>query len=496
MKLLGIASFAQERIFLDEQVRFSSDIAIYNELNVLRVVKGSLSTNRLLVALRSVLKKHAVLRTSLILNNEDGALKQYVTDKHQTFTFATEQTFKNEDELENIIYQITVDPNVFDLFNGRVFYCKILRQQMLVNENIDNKLITDSDVLVIAFHHAAYDRSSSQIFFNDLCIAYNSNTILGVDDELLQYIDYSIHEHQMDISLSRQFWHSQLTEYNLQRPLLLPVDRHRSSIDQRSSLASVAQISFENDVTTTFLNYASLHQVTPFQLGLAVFYAFLYKLTHGQNDLCIACLNANRYRTELQNMIGMFVATLPYRIQLDSQWLFDQLVKHVREKCLSILEHSHYPLQHILADSHLTQSNALFLETMFDFITVSSDIHETSFDGVTLEQLSSQRSSEVAKFDFMLIFLYNPTLDDGRLSYRLICSRDLYDELTVKTIARRFEHFFFQIFSSNFNIAQIDQSSLCIEEASLMLPEEACESQGVVFRRVPNILNQGMFFEC
>ncbi|CAM4989531.1 unnamed protein product, partial [Rotaria socialis] len=27
----GIASFAQERIFLDEQVRFSSDIAIYNE---------------------------------------------------------------------------------------------------------------------------------------------------------------------------------------------------------------------------------------------------------------------------------------------------------------------------------------------------------------------------------------------------------------------------------------------------------------------------------
>ena len=50
-------SFAQERIFLDEQVRFSSQIAIYNELNVLRLIEGSLSINRLLVALQSVLKK-------------------------------------------------------------------------------------------------------------------------------------------------------------------------------------------------------------------------------------------------------------------------------------------------------------------------------------------------------------------------------------------------------------------------------------------------------
>ncbi|CAF4473440.1 unnamed protein product, partial [Adineta steineri] len=44
-------------------------------------------------------------------------------------------------------------------------------------------------------------------------------------------------------------------------------------------------------------------------------------------------------------MIGMFVSTLPYRLQLDSDWSFDELVEHVQKKCLSILEHSHYPLQ-------------------------------------------------------------------------------------------------------------------------------------------------------
>ena len=66
-----------------------------------------------------------------------------------------------------------------------------------------------------------------------------------------------------------------------------------------------------------------------FQLGLSTLYAFLFKLTHGQDDLCVSCLNANRYRTELQNMIGMFVATLPYRIKIDPQQSFDELVDHV-----------------------------------------------------------------------------------------------------------------------------------------------------------------------
>ena len=116
---------------------------------------------------------------------------------------------------------------------------------------------------------------------------------------------------------------------------------------------SFTQISFDNYILITLLNYASSHQVTIFQLGLAIFYAFLFKLTHRQNNLYIACVSTNRYRSELQNMIELFVATLSCGIKFHSFWLFDEFVKHVREKCLSILEHSHYPLHHILAACHL-----------------------------------------------------------------------------------------------------------------------------------------------
>jgi condensation domain-containing protein len=438
------------------------------------------------------LNKHTILRTSLIFDDDDGTLKQCITDKHQIFTLVNEQTFTNEKELQDIISQTTIDPNLFDLSIGRVFHCQILRQQKLLNGNNDNQLITSADVLVIAFHHAAFDRSCRPIFLTDLCSSYNKNLIWSEDEESLQYIDYSTHERLMNMTSSREFWHSQLIGYNAKHSLALPVDQQRSFADQRSGFAAVIQISLNDKISRTFLDYASSHQVTLFQLGLATFYAFLFKLTHGQTDLYISCLNANRYRTELQNMFGMIVATLPYRIQLNPHWSFDELVKHVQEKCLSILEHSHYPLQHILFDLDLNQPNIPFLNTVFDFVTVSSNIDQLSFDGAALKQMSLRETIDIAKFDFMLTVAYNPTSNDNKLSFQLACSRDLFTETTVAKIAGRFQFLLEQLLQPTFNTVSINDSNMPISKFSLMLPEEAEELQGVTIHRLENIVNNGM----
>lgn len=459
----------------------------------LRVVRGSLSIDRLQRALRCLLSKHKILRTSLVFNSDDNTLKQCITDNHHAFTVTAERMFTTENELQDIIFHIITDASLFDLASGHVVHCQILRHQKSANENNDNGLITELDVVIIAVHHSAYDRSCTPIFFNDLCNIYKSDETWFENDESLQYIDYSVHERLLDRTASREFWYSQLKDYNVEHRLLLPVDRHRLSADQRSSSSSVAQITFDNNISAAFLDFASSHQVTLFQLGLAAFYTFLFKLTHGQTDLCISCLNANRYRTELQNMIGMFVSILPYRIHVNPQWSFEELVKHVREKCWSILEHAHYPLKDILTESHLNPSHVSFLETVFDFVITSSNIDQLSFDGASLEQVPMKHSYKVAKFDFMVIFAYDSTLDNDRLSCRLTASSDLFDETTVATMARRFQSLFIQLFSVKSKTDQIDQFTTVISKLRFMLPEEVDEMQEVVFRRLPNIVNEGMY---
>ena len=222
----------------------------------------------------------------------------------------------------------------------------------------------------------------------------------------------------MNMTSLCEFWRLQLEEYNSERLSSLPADRHRLSSDQRSGFASLVDMSFDDESATAFLDYASLHPFTPFQLGLAIFHAFLFKLTHGQNDLCCSSLNAERDRTELETLIGMFVAKLSYRIQLYSHWSFDELVKHVCEKCLSILE------------------------TAFDLATVSLNVNQLSFDGVTAEKMPLKETSVVTKFDLMLTFVYNLTLNDRRLSFRLVGAHDLFEETTLATIAQRPKHLF------------------------------------------------------
>jgi non-ribosomal peptide synthetase component F len=334
----------------------------------------------------------------------------------------------------------------------------------MANRHDDNQLINESDVIVIAFHHAAFDRGSREIFFDDLCLAYNTDRPLSLEEDRCQYIDYSVHERTMDIFPSRDFWRSQLEDYDLERCLVSPVDRYRVADAERSSMASIVEFTFTDDLSCSFLHYASSHHITPFQLGLALFYAFLFKLSNGQNDLCITCINANRYRAELRDLIGMFVATLPYRVDIDPHDSFDQLVQQVRERTLSILEHSHYPLQHILG----SQRSPAFLETVFDFVTLGTDNEQLTLDGVKFKPVPSQQSDNVAKFDLMLAIMHNPAAANNKMSCSFICSHDIFDQATVQILADRFSVFVHRLFDSA--SVSVTTQSLC--NLSIILSDE------------------------
>jgi hypothetical protein len=453
------------------------------------------SISRLSHALQHVISRHNILRTALYLGTS-GTIIQERLDTimiHNDINFCTFSVtnLAYHDDCENIhkiIHDKINDSDLFHLEHGLVIHCHIFRHTLA-----DDDLLGKDDCVLFCMHHSAFDGASTSIFFRDLALTYETNRSLPMNDNTLQYIDYTVHEYVMDTTSSRQFWHSQLVGYNLQRALSLPADRHRSSIDQRSGLASIAQVSFNNDISTAFSHYASSHQVTPFQLALSIFYAFLFKLTHEENDLCIGSINANRYRPELEEMIGMFVATLPYRVQIDSEWSFDELVECVREKCLSMLEHTHYPLQHILADFEMNQSNVSFLETFFNFIVASLDVDSFCLNGVVLEQMSIEQSYEMAKFDFSMTFEYNATSDDNQLSCSLVCSQDVFDKATVALLSHRFEYFVSQIFRMG---AQVSLVNVClttsIRKLCLVLPEEAAEMKARMFCRQKNIDRESM----
>ena len=264
------------------------------------------------------------------------------------------------------------------------------------------------------------------------------------------------------MTTSSDFWRAQLHGYDLERRLLLPFDRHRSTNDQRSGKASVAEFVFTEQLSRSFLHYASSLNVTPFQLGLAVFYVFLFKLTNGQQDLCIGCVNANRYRVELQDIIGMSLRHFLIAFRWIHLLHLRNSLNKFRNICLSILEHSHYPLQHIIGNHH----SPAFLEIMYDFVTVPHNVERVDLGGTLLEPVFLENDDFVAKFDVMLNFVHKSSTE---MSCSLVCSEDLFDRLTVQTMIDRFSHLLHQLVDSP--ILTVDKQPM-LYQLSVILPQE------------------------
>ncbi|CAF1539925.1 unnamed protein product [Adineta steineri] len=80
--------------------------------------------------------------------------------------------------------------------------------------------------------------------------------------------------------------------------------------------------------------------------------------------------------------------------------------------------------------------------------------------------------------------------NDDMLSCHLVCSHDLFEDMTVTKIARRFQYLIEQLFSMDSNINQTDILVSPITKLSLVLPEEVYEMERIVFCRQPDIINE------
>jgi hypothetical protein len=146
LSFLGPASFAQERIWLDEQLRFiphlvdgiSVSLAVYNVPLVFVTTAGSsLSVSRLRRALTLLVGKHTTLRTCLIGNSDDSTLQQYVLPFDANVVLLVHVSrVKSSVEMQAILVDEETNRSHFDLATGRVFRCHVIRRNDQKDEDL------------------------------------------------------------------------------------------------------------------------------------------------------------------------------------------------------------------------------------------------------------------------------------------------------------------------------------------------------------------------
>jgi non-ribosomal peptide synthetase component F len=261
----------------------------------------------------------------------------------------------------------------------------------------------------------------------------------------------AIVEQQMPMTAANMFWLDTLHDCNLDQSLPLPYDRYRLFDEHRTSHGTSVSFDFSQHLSHHFLSYASLNNINPQHLSLALYYAFLFKLTNGERDLCVGMNVNNRYKDELKSIIGLFENIIPLRCQLDSDWSFHRVTEHVCNIVTSSMTYSYFPLQRLLAQ-HSHALKPIFLDIFFEYRSSGSnnENNEVMIGGTRLHPLSilvnRNEDESLSKFDFHLMIQHDLDLD--QLSYTINASLDLFDVKTIHKVAQRFHSMLEQLFQT------------------------------------------------
>ena len=437
-----MASFAQQRFWIDERVRFDDStnehVVVYNESLIYTLSSDTtLSIYQLRQALSLILVKHPILRTSLFYDQEQLRQKVLPTTSN---LYKTEITYiTNDDHLKEILYDEETNGTLFNLEQGQVFRCHILCRSHHNDDDDDD--LKQNDMIVFNFHHAAIDGSSILIFINDLQQALTTQTLSHNhnEDTTIDYLDYAQYERLDDWSDAQLYWSTLLKTFSHS------MDYQDSFL--RTGKGYTVTFNLDHDIVMNLNCFILQSKLTLFQVGLAAFFAFLFKMSNSQEvGLCTNIVVINRPYYQLENIMSFFSNTLPFLIKLDPSASFLQLCHQIQQLWLEILPHSHLPYQEIVKLN--PQMRSSLLQTLFALETTRDNAERdiTLNDGTTLTM--GDRSLITGSFSkFGMVCRLIEHCQNETISVSLDASLDMYDQSTISNMGNRLKQIFGQLFS-------------------------------------------------
>jgi amino acid adenylation domain-containing protein len=411
-------SFAQERLwFLD---RLEPGSARYNVASALRL-EGALDAGALERALREVVRRHEVLRTTFAL--QDGEPVQVVHDAVEIRLPVEDLRAIPADEREAEARREAAAEarKPFDLQRGPVLRARLLR------------LGGEEHVLLLTLHHIVSDAWTQGILDGELTRLYEAFR-RGAPSPLrelpIQYADHAAWQRRWlaGEALEKQlgYWKAQLAGASF--VLDLPADRPRPPVpsyrgDRRS-------FTLPAPLHRALVDLSRRRGVTLFMTLLAAFDVLLHRWS-GQGDLVVGSPMTNRSRPETEGLIGFFLDTLVLRVELSGDLSFADLLQRVREVCLGAYAHQDVPFERLvsaLAPERDLSRTPLF-QVMLTLQTAKGT--EASAELPGLKRRSLLTAVETAKFDLSLFLFESPRGLSGVFEY----ATDLFDAATVDRLA-------------------------------------------------------------
>ncbi len=426
-------SFAQQRLWFLNQ--WEPDNPFYNESIGVRL-KGLLNISALEQSLNEIVRRHEALRTNFTCI-EGEPTQAIAPSLPLSLTVVNLQEIPEcEREAEALRLASKAVSCSFNLAEGALLRATLLQ------------LSKTEHIILLTIHHIVCDGWSMAVLVREIAVLYTafcSGKPSPLPELPIQYADFANWQRQClsgDFLQSHlSYWLKQLSNYP---PLLqLPTNRPRPAIQsfrgatQSFSLSTdltdrgaTQSFSLSTDLTEALKVLSQQAGTTLFMTLLAAFKTLLYRYS-GQEDILVGSAIANRNRTELEGLIGLFANTLVLRTNLTDNLSFRELLYQVRECTLSAYTHQDLPFEYLvekLQPERNPSYNPLF-QVMF--VLQNSPTEKLKLPSLNLSFLKLE--NQTAKFDLSLSMADSESGLEGSLEY----NSDLFD---ADTIYRMVEH--------------------------------------------------------
>ncbi|UXY55510.1 non-ribosomal peptide synthetase [Pseudomonas tohonis] len=380
-------SLAQRRLWVIEQ--FSASGA-YGMPMALRLT-GELQAPLLARALNAVIRRHEVLRTAYVADDE-GDPQAVVTEDLEIELPLLDLSALPPDARSACVAEAVED-------NARspisLLQAPLLRARLL-------RLGAEEHVLLFAMHHIVSDGWSLSVLAGEVMEIYGrlrDGDASPLPPLPLQYADFA--EWQLGLErtgvLQAQagFWAGALSGYS--GLLALPTDRSRPA---NPTLAGRERSFVIAPALGRRLNALARAQgTTLYNVLLAAFQLMLHRLG-GSDDIVVGVDVAGREQLELEALIGFFVNVLPVRSRYEAGKAFSAFLDETRQAALDAFEHQDLPFDMIVEAAAAPRHKGANPLVQVLFVMSNLPLASRSIAGMRIEPIDS--ATAYSKFDMAL----------------------------------------------------------------------------------------------
>nr|WP_245721425.1 non-ribosomal peptide synthetase [Nocardia crassostreae] len=389
---------------------------------------GALDVAALAAAVTDVVGRHEALRTCF--PEHDGEPYQAVT---QSDTGALEIRRIPADRLERALADFESEP--FDLAAAPP-----MRVRLYAVEAADGGTRQAEWALAMVVHHINADGASLGPLTRDLAAAYAARTAGRAPDwpaPPLRYADHVLRQRAAlgapedpDSELNRQLAYWVRTLAGAPAELALPFDRPRPEVARHIG-AGVA-LTLSPECTAGLHDLARRRRASLFMVVHAALAVLLAKLSR-TGDVVIGTPSAGRDAPGLDELVGMFVNTVPLRVTIDPEESVATLLERVRATDVDALAHAGTPFERIVEALGLPRSGGRHPLFQVGLAFRNFGPAELRLPGIRVEPLPGP--VRTVRFDLE----FEVTEADSGLAVALRYDTALFDPETAAALLRRFD---------------------------------------------------------